>query len=255
VKRPSPWDGLFICGPSGLKARLILRDPSGAKAHDDYSAFTPGINPRPTLKPSFSAACLAPEGQLFGRHALKSIPSGPKGPMISVRSTYGLNRLRKKSGPGRKDVPQGLNHEWPPHGQLFGTAYATFFTESRRHLARGAQLNRPFVAARRILNHLRHSRALIQNRVFPQPVKPVPFKKMSFSQPVKARTLQNGGPRQRFPSCHPCAAESACHCLAVWNPAARWDRCSTSSRGARSVGRPYPHRSTCACSRGAPSEP
>ena len=41
--------------------------------------------------------------------------------------------------------------EWPPHGQLFGTAYATFFTESRRHLARGAQLNRPFVAARRIL--------------------------------------------------------------------------------------------------------
>ena len=48
-------------------------------------------------------------------------------------------------------IPQGLNHEWPPHGQLFGTAYATFFTESRRHLARGAQLNRPFVAARRIL--------------------------------------------------------------------------------------------------------
>ena len=68
----------------------------------------------------------------------------------------GLNRLRKNSAPGRKDVPQGLNHEWPPHGQLFGIAYATFFTESRRHLARGAQLNRPFVAARRILNHLRH---------------------------------------------------------------------------------------------------
>jgi len=70
----------------------------------------------------------------------------------------GLNRLRKNSRPGRKDVPQGLNHEWPPHGQLFGIAYATFFTESRRHLARRAQLNRPFVAARRILNYLRHSR-------------------------------------------------------------------------------------------------
>ena len=70
--------------------------------------------------------------------------------------TDGLNRLRKKSGSGRKDVPQGLNHEWPPQGQLFGTAYATFFTESRRHLARGAQLNRTFVAAQRILNHLRH---------------------------------------------------------------------------------------------------
>jgi hypothetical protein len=46
-----------------------------------------------------------------------------------------------------ESIPQGLNHEWPPDGQLFGTAYATFFTESRRHLARGAQLNRPFVAA------------------------------------------------------------------------------------------------------------
>jgi hypothetical protein len=35
----------------------------GAKAHDDYIAFAPGINPRPTLKPSFSAACFsrAPE--------------------------------------------------------------------------------------------------------------------------------------------------------------------------------------------------
>jgi hypothetical protein len=49
----------------------------------------------------------------------------------------------------RAVCPQGLNHEWPPHGQLFGIVPATFFTESRRHLARGAQLNRPFVAARR----------------------------------------------------------------------------------------------------------
>jgi hypothetical protein len=56
----------------------------------------------------------------------------------------------------KRCLPQGLNHEWPPHGQLFGIAYATFFTESRRHLARGAQLNRPFVEARRILSHLRH---------------------------------------------------------------------------------------------------
>jgi len=58
----------------------------------------------------------------------------------SINEGYGLHRLRKNSGPGRKDVLQGLNHECPPHGQLFGTAYATFFTESRRHLARGAQL-------------------------------------------------------------------------------------------------------------------
>jgi hypothetical protein len=28
----------------------------GAKALDDYIAFAPGINPRPTLKPGFSAA-------------------------------------------------------------------------------------------------------------------------------------------------------------------------------------------------------
>ena len=29
----------------------------GAKAQVDYIAFAPGINPRPTLKPSFSATC------------------------------------------------------------------------------------------------------------------------------------------------------------------------------------------------------
>jgi hypothetical protein len=72
--------------------------------------------------------------------------------MLTIR----LKQAAEKLGTGLKDVPQGLNHEWPPHGQLFGTAYATFFTESRRHLARGAQLNRPFVAAH--INYIAFSR-------------------------------------------------------------------------------------------------
>jgi hypothetical protein len=32
------------------------RRTSGAEAHDDFMTFLPGINPRPTLKQSFSAA-------------------------------------------------------------------------------------------------------------------------------------------------------------------------------------------------------
>ncbi len=47
----------------GMKERkdvpLAGNHAPGAKAHDDYIAFVPGINPRPTLKPSFSAACKA----------------------------------------------------------------------------------------------------------------------------------------------------------------------------------------------------
>ena len=54
-------------GQSGTEAlafddgvgRISEEHTSGAKAHADYIAFTPGINPRPTLKPSFSAACSA----------------------------------------------------------------------------------------------------------------------------------------------------------------------------------------------------
>jgi hypothetical protein len=43
----------------GIRAKSAESIPQGLKAHDDYIAFTPGINPRPTLKPSFSAACKA----------------------------------------------------------------------------------------------------------------------------------------------------------------------------------------------------
>ena len=43
--------------------------------------------------------------------------------------------------------------------------------------------------ARLILNHLRHSRALIQNRVFQPPVKPVPFIDSVFPQPVKPKYI------------------------------------------------------------------
>jgi hypothetical protein len=48
-----------------------------------------------------------------------------------------------KLGTGTKGL-RG-SHEWPFQGQLFGTAYATFFTESRIRLARGAQLKQPDV--------------------------------------------------------------------------------------------------------------
>ena len=42
-----------------IRGEIGGKHTSGAKAHADYIAFTPGINPRPTLKPSFSAACEA----------------------------------------------------------------------------------------------------------------------------------------------------------------------------------------------------
>jgi REP element-mobilizing transposase RayT len=141
----------------GNARRFILQDQADRKVYLDL------------LRQSTELHGVAPIGYcLMSNHV--HLVAVPRKADVLARA---LNRLRKNSRPGRKDVPQGLNHDWPPHGQLFGTAYATFFTESRRHLARGAQLNRPFVAARRILNHLRHdsSRALIQNRVFPQPVK------------------------------------------------------------------------------------
>jgi hypothetical protein len=46
----------------------------GAKAHDDYIAFAPGINPRPTLKPSFSAACKAQTFVLWVSGPTKVVP-------------------------------------------------------------------------------------------------------------------------------------------------------------------------------------
>jgi hypothetical protein len=101
------------------------------------STASKNVSRRDTVKPCYAGTTNCPVARF---------PSEAKAQRLGP-STDRLNRLRKKPGPGRKDVPQGLNHEWPPHGQLFGTAYATFFTESRRHLARGAQLNRPFVAA------------------------------------------------------------------------------------------------------------
>ncbi len=50
----------FMYGLKPVPFRERRRTP-GAKAHDDYIAFAPGINPRPTLKPSFSAACVSEE--------------------------------------------------------------------------------------------------------------------------------------------------------------------------------------------------
>jgi hypothetical protein len=40
----------------GIRAKWAKHNTSGAKAHVDYITFTPGINPRPTLKPSGSKA-------------------------------------------------------------------------------------------------------------------------------------------------------------------------------------------------------
>jgi hypothetical protein len=54
--------------PSGAKqaAEKLLISPgkpekhtSGAEAHVDFIGFMPGINPRPTARMSFSAACKA----------------------------------------------------------------------------------------------------------------------------------------------------------------------------------------------------
>jgi hypothetical protein len=47
------------CGKTLDSGEIVGKHTSGAKAQVDYIAFTPGINPRPTLKPSFSAACKA----------------------------------------------------------------------------------------------------------------------------------------------------------------------------------------------------
>jgi len=37
----------------------IEKHPSGAEAHIDLIGFMPGMNPRPTARTSFSAACKA----------------------------------------------------------------------------------------------------------------------------------------------------------------------------------------------------
>jgi hypothetical protein len=44
-----------FAGNTGCGKSLIGQEsmPQGLKAHDDCIVFEPGINPRPTLKPSF----------------------------------------------------------------------------------------------------------------------------------------------------------------------------------------------------------
>jgi hypothetical protein len=57
---------------SALRQKAIT---SGAKAHVDYIAFTPGINPRPTLKPTFSAAC---KTLIYQSRPIKANPICPR---------------------------------------------------------------------------------------------------------------------------------------------------------------------------------
>jgi hypothetical protein len=52
----SKGTGFTGCGKVGMGPESKT---SGAKAHDDYIAFTPGINPRPTLKPEFLRSLLS----------------------------------------------------------------------------------------------------------------------------------------------------------------------------------------------------
>jgi hypothetical protein len=52
-------EGFKGCGKTRDSGETGGKHTSGAKAHDDYIAFRPGINPRPTLKPGSSAACKA----------------------------------------------------------------------------------------------------------------------------------------------------------------------------------------------------
>jgi hypothetical protein len=54
--------GLEFCGQTGAAEKLATgseRRTSGPKGHIDLMMFMPGINPRSTLKQSFSAACEA----------------------------------------------------------------------------------------------------------------------------------------------------------------------------------------------------
>src|SRR5271157_5840061 len=50
----------------GSTGKLPEKHASGAEARADSAGFMPGMNPRPTTRTSFSAACLAPEGVLRG---------------------------------------------------------------------------------------------------------------------------------------------------------------------------------------------
>jgi len=58
-------------GPWEAAEKLLIspgkpeKHTSGAEAHVDFIGFMPGINPRPTARMSFSAACKAPLS-LFG---------------------------------------------------------------------------------------------------------------------------------------------------------------------------------------------
>ena len=95
--------------PSGAKqaAEEVLISPgkpekhtSGAEAHVDVIGFVPGINPRPTARMSFSAACKA-HGFMRYLAARRPRPRGYAGRTLSKPAdeiASRLFRLRTASG-------------------------------------------------------------------------------------------------------------------------------------------------------------
>ena len=86
------WTSLKFSRPYGTRYRAVVLTqalkPVPFRQKSFSAAFAPGINPRPILKPSFSAACRA--------H------------IFVGRSTARLKRLRKRSNRERKPLPQRL---------------------------------------------------------------------------------------------------------------------------------------------------
>ena len=56
---------LHVAEKVGVSDEPAGRHPSGAEAHADLTGLEPGINPRPTTRPSFSAAGLAAAGTVY----------------------------------------------------------------------------------------------------------------------------------------------------------------------------------------------
>ena len=118
VRTKQAAEKLWIRGEIGGK------HTSGAKAHVDYIAFRPGINHRPTLKPSFSAACkartlqkrqayfpwlrLATSLRIAGKTANPSLPHGKTGkPPIQGIVSGGIGGQKEVQPRGRTPVIEG----------------------------------------------------------------------------------------------------------------------------------------------------